>query len=193
MPSSAPGRHQRLRELLGADQDHRGGEHEHRDDGRPPGARGERAEVAGGSHQVRLLGRRAGHADRVEHEDRDEDQRVEQRDRVLQRQGQRVDRGDGQEGELDRVAPVERDALPPLHRGGAVPLADLVPGDEDDHRPADADQQPVGAGHVGEGEASTATPPRRPAGAGTPDPWPRTSSRPARRRRSRPRTRGARR
>ena len=44
--------------------------------------------------------------------------RVERRDRVLQRQGQRVDRGDGQVRELHRVAPVELDALPPL-RGGA--------------------------------------------------------------------------
>ena len=56
---------------------------------------------------------RRGH---VDDEDRDEHHGVERRDRVLERQGQRVDRRDGQERELHRVRPVERDALPPVAR-----------------------------------------------------------------------------
>ena len=152
MPTSAPVATKRVRESPRAQQDHGPREDEHQHDRRATGARRERAQVSRGSDQVGLLGRRLRHADRVHHEDRHEHQRVERRDRVLQRQGQRVDRGGGQVRELHRVAPVELDALPPLHGRRAVALADPVPRDEHDHGPADPDQEPVGARHVGERE-----------------------------------------
>ncbi len=111
----------------------------------------ERPHEACRSDQVRLLGRRPGDPDRVEHEDRHEDERVDQRDRVLQGQRQRVDGRDRQERDLDGVGALELDRSE--HRR---PVPRPEEGDEHDHRPADADQEPVGAGHVREREGARA-------------------------------------
>jgi hypothetical protein len=139
-----------LGEVLGAHQDQRGREHRDRDHRRASGRRGERPQVAGGPHEVGFLGGGARDPHGVEDEDRDQDHRVEQRHRVLQRQGERVDRGDRQERDLDRVLAIE------LHASPVLPLDDPALGaepperDEHHHGPADADQQPVGPGHVGQ-------------------------------------------
>ncbi len=114
---------------------------------------------------MRLLCRRAGDPDRVGDEDPDQHDRVDQRDRVLQRQGQGVDGRDREERDLDPVRTLEADLGSRLLLQGAplrggersrrlpgTETADLVPGQEDDHRPPDPDQQPVGAGHVRERE-----------------------------------------
>ena len=67
----------------------------------------------------------------------------------LQRQRERVERGDPEEPDLDRVVAGELDPFPAragLRRG----LAEPIPRDEHDHRPADTDQEPVRARHVRE-------------------------------------------
>jgi len=94
-----PGRDERVGEVLGRRQmtaAEKARRHDHR---QPPSDRREGPEIRGGAHEVRLLGRRAGDADGVRHEDADEDDGVEKRDRALQRQRQRVETGDGEVGD----------------------------------------------------------------------------------------------
>ena len=116
--------------------------------------RRQRADQSRGPDEVRLLRRRAPEPEHEHHEDADEDDRVDERERALQRQGQRVERRQREERDLDRVRAFERDVGVEL---AGVPV---LAGDarhpprreQHDHRPADADQQPVAAGHVGERE-----------------------------------------
>ncbi len=140
-------------ELLGAEQDDHRREEEHPDHRPPPLGGGELAHRLGRAHQVGFLGRGPGDPDHVEHEDADQDGGVDQGDRALEREGERVDGGDRQERELDGVGALELDAVHPLAPGLEAP-----PGDEDHHRPAEPDEQPVGAGHVGQGQRAVRLP-----------------------------------
>ena len=142
---------QRVCERLGAQQDHEGGPEEQQPDGQPPPPRGEPAEPPRGTDQMWLRGRRLGQPAHVQPEQRDEHDRVEQRDRMLQRQRQRVERRRRQVRDLDGVGTLEPDAGERRLRGlDPAPAARPVPGDEHHAAPPEADQQPVGAGHVGQ-------------------------------------------
>ena len=57
--------------------------------------------------EVGLLGRRPPDADHEQHEDRDEDDRVDEGQRVLERERERIQRREGEEHDLDRVGPFE--------------------------------------------------------------------------------------
>ena len=148
------GADERLGERLRTEQDHHGREREEQSDRDAAPAVGQLAEQACRTHQVGFLGRALADADRVEHEQEDQHTGVEQREVVLQRERERVQRGDREEGDLDAVRAVEADLG--VDRA-LVALAAADPGeppgrDEHDRGPPDADEQPVAAGHVGEGE-----------------------------------------
>ena len=155
MPNCAAGLDERLGEALGAQQDHAGREQRAARRRRSVARRvGSEPMSSAGPDEVRLLGRRPRDAHHVRDEEPDQDDRVEQRDRALQRERQRVDGRDGEEGDLDRVRPVELDLV--VERSlVAVGLGDPAHpprGQQHHQRPADADQQPVAAGHVGQRE-----------------------------------------
>ena len=88
----------------------------HRQDHRRPRTRGARptatrrrvvgqlAEQLRRPDEVGVLGRGSAIAERVEHEDRDQHAGVEQREVVLERERQRVQRRDREERDLDRSA-----------------------------------------------------------------------------------------
>ena len=105
-------------------------------------------------------------APRVRAEQGHEDHRVDQGDRALQRQGQRVERRHPQESELDRVVSGERDPFPTAAGRDPSCLAQPIPRDEHHHRPADADQEAVGAGHVRQREVARGLRSRRTPGGG---------------------------
>ena len=146
-----------------------------RDDRRPPSApaSNEPSHRAGPTRCGSSAGR-ARHRIMYEHEDR-RPARTASNSVIecLQRQRQRVERRDGRGtrsrprcGSRSSAMLADRRAASRAPRAVARP----VPGDEHDHRPADADQQPVGAGHVGERERARR---RVPAleGSGRPAPY----------------------
>jgi hypothetical protein len=157
--------------VLGAQQDDARRDDEQPDDPRAPDRHAERCQVPRGTYEVRILGRRSRDPPGVRDEDPDQHDRVERRDRVLERQRQAVHGREREERDLDGVRALEPDLVtvgrrrrrrrvgPPAHPPHAPPR------DEHDHRPAEADQQPIGAGHVRERERAVGRPgrARRPA------------------------------
>ena len=81
-----------------------------------------------------------GGAPDVGHEQPDQHDSIDQRDIALQRQHEGVDGGQRQEGHLDTVAGLQPQRAPEAQCE-----------ESDDQRPAKADQQAVGTGHIGRG------------------------------------------
>ena len=154
MPNCAPVSTSASAKCSALSEDDPGGEHEHQADDQSPLELRHAADELGRPDEVRLLGRGAGDADEVRDEQPDEHHRIEERERALQAQGERVDGRDHEERDLDRVRPFEPDLV--VERAGLAALSGELahpPGGEQHHeRPADADQEPVAAGHVREGE-----------------------------------------
>jgi len=134
-----------LGEGFGAEQDHGRGEHEQPGYQQPPGAARQVADPGGRPDQVRLGRLGPGGLPQVEDEEAEQGEAEDQADLPGQRDQERHDRGDEQEPQLGPVPGLQHQ------------LTDAAPGppgrhpERDDHhqRPAQAQQQPVGPGHVG--------------------------------------------
>ena len=106
------------------------------------------ADPRGGSHQVVLVAAVVpGHPDQVVREQPEQHDRQQQRDLTGQRHREREHPGNQEEAELEPVA-LRQQQHP--HRLAAGPTGDEQR-DQDHGRPAQPEQQPVRAGHVGRG------------------------------------------
>jgi len=94
--------------------------------------------VAAGPTRSGFLGRAARRPDRVAREERRQQHGIDEGDLASQDERERIQGGGGEKADGDHATAVERDEPPPL--GG--------PREQRDRRPADAQQQTVGSGHV---------------------------------------------
>ena len=125
--------------------DHDRGEHEQPGHQQAPGAARQAADPGGGADQVRLGGLGPRGLPQVEDEEAEQGEAEDQADLAGQRDQERHDRGDEQEPQLGPVPGLQHQ------------FPDAAPGppgrhpqrDDHHHRPAQAQQQPVGPGHVG--------------------------------------------
>jgi hypothetical protein len=101
---------------------------------------GQRGDLRRGTDQVRLLDRLPEERADVQREDREQHHRVHDRERAFDRDQERVQRREEEILELSRLRGQQLDL--------ALPAARFGPHDEDERRPADADEEPVRARHV---------------------------------------------
>ena len=142
----AAGGEEALCERLGGEANHRRREDEQGTHRGTAMRRRERADHRRRANEVRLHGRRARGGHGVSGEESDQDDAVSQRDPGLERKDERVHGRRGEEEQTSNVAAIESNQ----------PVATNRPGQEGDHRPADAKEQPVRARHVGDGVRSEA-------------------------------------
>ena len=134
-----------LGEGFGRGHDHGRGEHEQPGHQQAPGSAPQVADPGGGTDQVRLFSLGPGCLPQVEDEEAEQGEAEDQADLPGQRDQERRDGRDEQEPQLGPVPGLQHQ----FPDAAAGPPGRHPQGDDHHHRPAQAQQQPVGSGHVG--------------------------------------------
>ena len=145
MPSWVPVRDEGLGEGFGRGYDHGRGEHEQPGHQQAPRAARQVADPGGGPDQIRLGRLGPGGLPQVEDEEAEQGEAEDQADLAGQRDQERHDGGDEQEPQLGPVAGLQHQ----FPDAAAGPPGRHPQRDDHHDRPAQAQQQPVGPGHVG--------------------------------------------